>query len=177
MRRMLLAVGATAAAGAAVVWMLGSLDPRSVLFAFLAVWVPMAWLGTLSRAVRPRLPEGYHRLRPFERDGRAYELVGVRLAKGLLRRGPLALFNPDLHLPAERTPEHLARLEQRMRDAEAAHALLLLALMAVSANAAARGWWAAAAWTLLFNVFINGYPVMLQRYNRALLTRRFDLAR
>lgn len=170
-----MAVGATAAAGAAVVWMLGSLDPRSPWFAFLIVWVPMAWLGTLSRAVCPRLPEWYHRLRPFERDGRAYEFVGVRLAKRLLRRGPLALFNPNLHLPAERTEEQLARLEQRMRDAEASHVVLLLALLAVSAHAAVRGWWGASAWTLLFNVAINGYPVMLQRYNRALLTRRFDL--
>jgi hypothetical protein len=177
MRRVLLAVGATATAGAAVVWMLESLDPRSAWFAFLAVWLPMAWLGTLSRVVRPRLPESYHRLRRFERDGRVYELVGVRLAKRLLRRGPLSVFNPDLHLPAERSPERVARLEQRMRDAEASHLILLLALLAVSAHAAARGWWGAAAWTLLFNVAINGYPVMLQRYNRALLTRRFDLAR
>ena len=47
----------------------------------------------------------------------------------------------------------------------------------VVANAAARGWWTAAGWTLPFDVLFNGYPVMLQRYNRALLSRRFDPAR
>jgi hypothetical protein len=44
-------------------------------------------------------------LRAFDRDGRVYQRLGVRLVKLLLRRGPLAAFNPDLHLPAERTPE------------------------------------------------------------------------
>jgi hypothetical protein len=30
-----------------------------------------------------------------------------------------------------------------------------------------------AGWTLLFTVIGNGYPAMLQRYNRALLAQRF----
>jgi hypothetical protein len=104
-----------------VVWALRALGARSAWFAFFVVWVPMVWLGTVSRFVRPRLPGAYHDLRGFERDGRMYELLGVVLAKRLLRRGPLAVFNPDLHLPAERTPENLDHLDQRMRDAEASH--------------------------------------------------------
>jgi hypothetical protein len=30
-----------------------------------------------------------------------------------------------------------------------------------------RGWVSSAGWLLLFNILIDGYPVMLQRYNRA----------
>jgi hypothetical protein len=173
--RALLPVGATAIAGAVLAWMLRSLDPRTAWFAFLVVWVPMAWLGTVSRSVQPRLPERYHRLRSFERDGRPYELVGVRVAKRLLRRGPLALFNPSLHLPTEPTTTRLRHLDQRMQDAEASHAVLFVLTLGICAHAALRGWWAAAGWTLLFNLAMNGYPVMLQRYNRALLARRFTL--
>ena len=73
-----------------------------------------------------------------------------------------------------RSQANLARLDHRMRDAEASHAILLGVTLAVVANAAWRGWWAAARWTLLFDVLINGYPVILQRYNRILLKRRFD---
>ena len=169
MRRTVLVAGATAIAAVVLMWALRALGPRSAGFAFLVVWVPMAWLGTVSRFVRPRLPGAYHDLRPFERDGRLYEHLGVVLVKRLLRRGPLAVFNPDLHLPVERTPESLAHLDQRMRDAEASHFILLVATLGVVAHAVARGWWGAAAWTLLFDVLLNGYPVMLQRYNRALL--------
>lgn len=172
MRKVVFVTVATSVAVAVLVAGGRWLGADSAGFALLAVWVPMTWLGTLSRVVRPRLPGAYHRLRPFELDGRVYERLGVRVVKRLLRRGPLAVFNPDLHLPAERSPERLAHLDQRMRDAEAAHALLFVATLGVVAHALAQGWWTAAALTLLFDVLLNGYPVMLQRYNRALLRRR-----
>jgi hypothetical protein len=174
MRRWLLVTGATAVSGALLLCSARAFGAEGVLFAFLIVWLPMTWLGVVSRVVQPRLPERYHALRAFEFDGRLYERLGVRFVKRLLRRGPLAVFNPDLHLPVDATPANLARLDQRMRDAEASHAVLLGVTLSVVANAAARGWWAAAGWTLLFDVLINGYPVILQRYNRVLLRRRFE---
>ena len=171
-------IAATTLVGVALlVWGWRTFGPRSVVFAFLVVWVPMTGLGTVSRVAQPRLPASYHELRRFEQDGRLYELVGVKAAKQLLRRGPLAVFNPDLHLPAERTPERLAHLEQRMKDAEASHAILFAATMAVVVNAVARGWWVAAGSTVLFDVLLNGYPVMLQRYNRARMHRHFPMTR
>jgi hypothetical protein len=172
-RKWVLAVGATAVAIPVLVLGLRVLGAASAAFAFLVVWVPMTWLGTVSRLVRPRLPAKLHQLRPFERDPRCYERLGVRAVKRLLRRGPLAAFNPGLHLPAERSPEHLAALEQRMQDAEASHLILFVAMLAVVVNAAAHGWWVAAGLTLLFDVLMNGYPVMLQRYNRVLLHQRY----
>jgi hypothetical protein len=126
--------------------------------------------------VQLRLPEGVHVLRPFERDGRVYERIGVPVAKRLLRRGPLARFNPQLHLPHERTPAQLGQLAQRMRDAEASHAVLFVVTVPIAVHAAVRGWWLAAVLTLVLDVVMNGYPVMLQRYNRARLARRYSLA-
>ena len=126
--------------------------------------------------VRPRLPTCYHSLRGFERDGRLYEMLGIRFFKRLLRRGPLSVFNPDLHIPKEPTPDRVAHLDQRMRDAEASHFILLVASVGVVVHAAVRGWVAAACWTFVFDILVNGYPVMLQRYNRALLARRFTPA-
>lgn len=151
------------------------LGPASGWFAFVVVWWPMTWLGMVSRIFQPRLPERYHTLRRFERGGRIYEPMGVRVAKAALRRGPVARFNPDLHLPRERGPAQLANLAQRMRDAEASHALLFVATLGVVGHALARGWWVAAVLTLVFDVLMNGYPVMLQRYNRARLAERYAL--
>ncbi|MFN8022710.1 MAG: hypothetical protein U0Q03_14375 [Acidimicrobiales bacterium] len=144
----------------------------STWFAFVAVWAPMTALGTASRAMRPRLPEGWYRLRPWERSGRVYERIGIRAVKALLRRGPLSWFNPDLHLPTGRTPAALMHLDRRMRDAEASHAILALAGALVAVVMAVIGWWSTAATTLGFDVLMNGCPVALQRYNRALLARR-----
>ena len=173
MGKSLFAAAVTVVAAAMLLFGVRLLGASSAAFAFLVVWVPMTWLGTVSRIFQPTLPPRYHELRDFERDPWLYELLGVRLVKRLLRRGPLAVFNPGLHLPAERSPERLAELEQRMKDAEASHVVLLVAILGVVINAAARGWWVAAGLTLLFDVLMNGYPVMLQRYNRVLLHARF----
>ncbi|HEX5521906.1 MAG TPA: hypothetical protein VFX53_00530 [Pedococcus sp.] len=171
--------GVTTGMAALVAWSLRAFGARSVRFALIVVWLPLAWFALLGRVLagRPvlRLPAQVHALRAFERDGRVYELLGVRVAKSLLRRGPLAVFAPDLHLPAEPTPATLADLDERMRQAEALHEILSVVTLAVVVNAAARGWWGAAGWTLLFNVLANGYPAMLQRYNRARLAQRFGL--
>jgi hypothetical protein len=177
MGKSVLVAGATVAAAALLLLGVHLLGASSAAFAFVVVWVPMAWLGTVGRVVRPRLPSGWHELRHVERDPRLYERLGVKGVKRLLRRGPLAAFNPGLHLPPERSPQHLAELEQRMKDAEASHLILLVATLGVVVNAAARGWWLAAGLTLLFDVLVNGYPVMLQRYNRARLQARFPTMR
>jgi hypothetical protein len=173
MGKSVLVAGATLVAAGVLPFGVRVLGTTSAAFAFLVVWAPMTWLGTVSRIIQPLLPRRYHELRDFERAPRLYELLGVRLVKWLLRRGPLAVFNSGLHLPAERSPERLAELEQRMKDAEASHLILLVAMLGIVINAAGRGWWLAAGLTLLFNVLMNGYPVMLQRYNRALLYARF----
>jgi hypothetical protein len=177
-RKVLLVAGMTTGMAALVAWSLRAFGARSAWFAFVVVWLPLVWFALLWRVLalrRPvlRLPAQVHALRAFERDGRVYELLGVRVAKRLLRRGPLAMFAPPLHLPAEPTPASLAGLDEWMRQAEAVHEILLVVTLAVVVNAAVRGWWDAAGWTLLFNVLGNGYPAMLQRYNRVRLAQRF----
>jgi hypothetical protein len=178
-RKALLVAGATTGMAVFLAWSLRVFGARSVRFAFLVVWLPLAWFALLGRVLRRpvlRLPAQVHALRSVERDGRVYELLGVRVVKRLLRRGPLAVFAPpELHLPAEPTPATVAGLDERMRQAEALHEILLVVTLAVVVNAAVRGWWDAAGWTLLFTVLGNGYPAMLQRYNRALLAQRFGV--
>ena len=72
--------------------------------------------------------------------------------------------NPAFQLRSGR--RGLADLESQMQDAEAAHALLFLAVSAFAAGALLAGWFDTGAWLTLFNVLFNGYPVMLQRFNR-----------
>lgn len=142
---------------------------REPWHALVVVWVPMTVLGTVSHVTPIRLPERIHRLRPIELDGILYERLGIRAVKRMLRRGPATWFNPGLRMPAHRDAESLARLDAAMRNAEATHAVLFVAALAAVGHALARRRWATAAWILGFDIAINGYPVMLQRYNRARL--------
>lgn len=165
----------TASLGGMLVWVGVAFGVTGVVFAFAANWLAMCWMGTAGRALDPPLPERFFAIREFERSGRLYEMLGVRLVKRAVRRGPLHLFNPKLRMPAERTPARLHELEQRMREPETGHAWLFAAMTLVAGHAAIRGWWAAAGWTMAFNVALNAYPAMLQRYNRRWLLDQLAL--
>ena len=167
---------ATVLLGGVLVWAGSTFGVASVTFAFAVNWLVMCWMGIVSRLYPPRLPERYFAIRPFERTGRLYGVLGVRAIKLVVRRGPLHWFNPHLRLPAEPTAERLRRLEGRMREPETAHVWLFGIMLVVVGHALARGWWPAAAWTMVFNVVLNVYPVMLQRYNRRWLLGRIATA-
>ena len=127
----------------------------------------------------------YFRPRPFEivRSGRLYTYCGVRHFKRYLptsgdlfsqRRGirRIAAFGPGLHAS-------LVRHERFTRVYEGRHMFGALSMLVLS-------WWSIELhgngnWPVLLvaNMLINGYPIMLQRYNRvrvqaalALLTPR-----
>jgi hypothetical protein len=164
-------VGAAAALGLVLWWAVTSLDPDGLWFAVVVVWAPMTALGTVSHVLPPRMPDRWHRLHAFEFDGRIYEGLGVRTAKRLARRGPIAWWNPGMHLPPERDAASLRRLEARMRAAEASHVVLFAVGFVTAVVLAGSGRWSGAGWVIVLDVLLNGYPVMLQRYNRAWLVR------
>ncbi len=165
--RSLITIGLTAAVAVALVWwFLGAFGLRDPLFAFLANWIAMSWVAINGRSLphisARRLPAP----RRFERSGRVYELLGIGLFKAAVRPGPLAVFSPTLRFPKDRTVEGIRWLQAEMCTAEAGH-LLVLALIAIPAVILAlAGESAAASWLVLFAIFINVYPIMLQRYNR-----------
>ena len=167
--RSLLVAGLTAAFGVLLAWLARACGPQSVGFAFLLVWLSMCWVSLVFRAFPVRFPASYYELRPAERDGHRYQRLGVLVAKRLLRRGPLHLLNRKVHFPAVLDAAGLAKLDGDMREAETNHVIMFLVVVLAIGHALVRGWWSAAAWTLLFNVVINVYPVMLQRYNRGRL--------
>jgi hypothetical protein len=84
----------------------------------------------------------------------------------VLESGPLAVFSPTLRFPKEKTVSALQGLENEMRKAETGHVLIFVLVLLFAGYMLLKGWLDAVVWTLLFNIVINGYPIMLQRYNR-----------
>lgn len=173
MRRVLLVGLSTVCGGAilALAWTL--LGPHSGWFGFLVVWVPMAVFALVGGPVSTRLPDALFVVRGWERGGRVYEMLGVRVAKRLLRRGPLHVFAPRMHLRPDPLRADVLEYMARMREAETSHGVSFVVAAGLVVWAAAVGWWDTAGWILLFDVIVNGYPWMLQRYNRSLMCRRF----
>lgn len=58
-----------------------------------------------------------------------------------------------------------------MRNAETMHVLIFLLMFLFVGYALFQGWLDAVGWSLFFNLLLNAYPVMLQRYNRIRLQK------
>lgn len=147
-------------------WLLQAFDWRSPLFAFLVNWLVMSWVATSSEVIQVAFAPRYYAIQPFEQDGRIYERLGIRFFKRLVRRGPLAIFSLNLRFPPERTVPALHLLEGKMRNAETMHVLIFLIMFLFIGYVLFQEWFDAVGWLLFFNLLLNVYPVMLQRYNR-----------
>ena len=166
LKKLLLFTVATVAAMALFLWTWRSFGFRSPVSAFLINWLAMSWMAVIWQVVNFSFAPSYYHTKPCEHTGQVYERLGVRLFKKLVRRGPLSIFSPTLRFPKEKTVPALQGLLSEMRRAETGHALIFVLVLLFAGYMLLKGWLDAVVWTMLFNIFINGYPVMLQRYNR-----------
>src|SRR5574342_38324 len=165
-KRVVLFTVATIAAVYLVIWSLDAFGFRHPVFALLANWIAMSCVAILGQVISFTYSPRYYDIKAFEQTGRIYEHLGIRYFKKLVRRGPLSVFSPTLRFPKEKTASALQGLDHEMRKAEAGHGAIFLLMFGFIGFAMLRGWFDAAGWMLAFNILINGYPVMLQRYNR-----------
>ncbi len=158
------------AATVASVWlMVRSVDTfgfRSPITAFLVNWLAVAWIAMAALSIRLPLSSRYYDIKACENGGRLYERLGVRVFRKLVRRGPLSIFSRTLRLSNDAPRAALLQLDQKMRRAEAIHVVSFLSIWPFIGYSVMRKWFDAAGHLLLFNLMINGYPIMLQRYNR-----------
>lgn len=166
LKKVLLFIVATIAAVFLIIWSLEAFGFRTAISAFLVNWLAMSWVAVAGQAVHFSLPSRSYDIKAFERTGHVYEYLGIRRFKRLVRRGPLSIFSPTLRFPIEKTISGLRHLDDEMRKAETGHVFIFMLMLAFSGYALLRGWFDAVGWILAFNVIINGYPIMLQRYNR-----------
>ena len=179
LKKLAFLVGITVAAICVALWTLRSFGFRSPITALLINWLVVCCIATASLVVHFPFPASYHETRHFEGKGRIYERIGVRFCKTLLRRGPLRILSPKLRMPNPITAFGLRNLENEMRNAETIHALALVLMLFVVGYAAVKHSLVSAMCILMFNMLFNGYPMMLQRYNRIrlqkLIGRHFTL--
>lgn len=101
--------------------------------------------------------------------GQIYRLIGIRFFKYYLPTSGdvVSRLRGHRHLDLREGRDHgLRAYERRTRIYEGRHIFGGLSMLAIS-------WWAIAArdrgnWAALLaaNLFLNGYPILLQRYNR-----------
>jgi Glycosyl-4,4'-diaponeurosporenoate acyltransferase len=168
MRACLAALAIQATAGLFLLASLTIFGPRGPLVPLALNAFLLFEMAGVSRVIGLPMPAAYFRPRRFE-HARIYERLVIRGFKRLMRSALYRRINPEFRLSGGRSG--LAELGERRRAAEAVHALLFVIASVVAGGALLLRWFEAAAWLTLFNVLLNGYPVMLQRYNRLRLER------
>jgi len=121
----------------------------------------------------------YFNLCRFERDGRLYELFGVRHFKRFASAGDFFNYRRRRSEPGFRNITGYSSAiewESRTRFNELAHLgnLIFNLVMIGWLSFRARYTWLGPI--MFLNLFLNVYPIMLQRYNRARI-QRIRLAR
>jgi hypothetical protein len=164
-------LSATVGAAFLAFWALGAYGFGSPIFALLINWLAMSWVAIIGQVVPISLPAGFYEIKAFERTGWIYECLGIRFFKKLVRRGPLSIFSPTLRQPQNRSIKTFRFLDQEMRKAETAHLLIFLLMLLLVSSALLGRWYGAMGWILGFNLVFNGYPIILQRYNRIKLQK------
>jgi len=160
-----------------VVWSARSYG-RTLVFAFGVNWLLSAWAISLGRVLQSRsgawdglsiqLPACYYATRPFEKEGRIYDYLGIRWYRRFLRPC-LWTVNPALLRSQRDARQTMIRATE---NPEAGHLLIFVVVIGITLWALVSGWWDTAAWLLLFNLLHNGYPLLSMRQVRARLNRR-----
>jgi hypothetical protein len=138
---------------------------------------PRLWLFLASSAVCAAfwwMPSSYYRVRPFERSGRLYELLGVRLFRHLVPNGDLVnrwrrRRDPGFRVVTSR--DAAAGYLPRTVAGEKSHLVMLAIGVGSSWFAWRIGWNGWAAYLGVANILVNVYPILLQRYTRARITQ------
>jgi hypothetical protein len=167
LKRGMIVLIATLALLASLVFVWRIFGPRNFFGAFLLNLLPTSWSPCVKSALVLHLPAGYYPLRHFEQGTSLYERLGIRWFQTLMRTPVFGILNLDI--PRRFRKRDFVGLEREMRFAETSHVFAFLLVLGVLVFALAQGWWDAVVYLTVWNLLVNVYPVMLQRYNRGRL--------
>lgn len=139
----------------------GDLPPLVVLVGLVAV-----------SALPIALPARYYRPRRFERSGSVYRVLGVEWFRKVVPDGDIANRRRRAREPGYRVVRSRGFVQamwDRTVEGERSHLVLLIFGLGTSVVALDLGWIGWAAYLFVGNIFVNLYPVLLQRYTRARL--------
>ncbi|MEM1271926.1 MAG: hypothetical protein AAGI08_17905 [Bacteroidota bacterium] len=142
-----------------------SIGAGSIGFAIFVNFLLMTLFAVFVGVLKPDLSISYFEAKRFEKGGRVYRRFGLRYFLLLLRLvGSERMRRTSA--PLTKRGESLARFEHQTRVSEASHALAAVVVAAITVYVASAYGIGSVIWLVVFNIVLNVYPVMMQRYNR-----------
>lgn len=119
------------------------------------------------------LPEGYYRISKPEK----FQKMGRRLGLPIFQKFLLLTFWKDKKQRKryfDGSRSGIKHWIKESKSAEFGHLIPFFILMGLSLWSLILGYWKIALINLVFNIFVNLYPVLLQRMHRARISRLID---
>lgn len=117
-----------------------------------------------------QLPNNHYKIKAFEKQGNLYKSFGVDFARRIIK------FSGAVTFDGKRSS--IEQLENSMLFAEKCHTVCFGLNLITMVYLMFRGFWELMPSMLLFNLLLNIYPIIAQRYNRAriqLVQNRFPI--
>ncbi len=143
----------------------GLIGMVSLGFALFVNLILMAFFAMLIGLFKPNLSMRYFESGRFEQNGSIYRRVGLKYFLIMLRLIGSEKLRRET-APLHKDVEALARFEHQTRVSEASHVLVAVCVVVITIYVGFAYGLGSVIWLLVFNLLLNVYPVMLQRYNR-----------
>ena len=142
----------------------------SLLYSITLSFLMMIWISIVVSLLRPALKSPYYNSRPFEKEGRVYKYLGVDFYRKLLVLSGWEK-NRKKETPISRSLELLKYYEYRTRASEFGHAIIAIIIVFITIYVCIAYSFKETVWLIVLNIFINIYPIIVQRYNRPRVQR------
>jgi Flp pilus assembly protein TadB len=147
---------------------------HSLAFAWALNFLLMFWVFVFTETQTSELTSPYYTSKTWERKGQLYEYCGINLFRKLLVLIGWEKLNKKSN-PVEKSAKALAHNLLRTKKSELGHLIIFFIVLGVSVVVIVNSGLRNAVWLITFNIILNLYPVLLQRYNRPRIERALQL--
>jgi len=142
----------------------------SLLYSIALNFFLMIWMSIAETLLRPTLKSSYFNCHSFEEKGKIYKYFGVHFFRKLLVLSGWERSRKKEN-PIRKSMILLEYYEFRTRASEFGHTIIAIIIALISVYVCIEHSFKESIWLIFFNIFMNLYPIMVQRYNRPRVRR------
>ncbi len=143
---------------------------NSLSYAITINFLLMIWISIVESVIRPELKSSYFDSKHFERDGKIYKYLGVHFYRKLLKISGWEKERKE-KTPIIKKINALEYYEYRTRASEFGHGVIAIIIAIISIYVYRVYSLKETIALVLLNIFLNIYPIFVQRYNRPRVQR------
>ena len=160
----------TATCGIGIFFLFPFMSMSSLAYSITLNFLLMIWMSIVETLLIPDLKSSYFNSHPIEAEGKIYKYLGVHYFRKLL-----VLIGWEKsrkkETPIRKSLILLEYYEYRTRASEFGHGIIAIIITLVTLYVAIVYSFKETIWLIIFNIFLNLYPIMAQRYNRPRVQR------